>query len=196
MNLVVTVSCPCLSFRLYAANALGIAVVADTVAVLVTKEAAVSAVVAAVSASIAKSVAVFINKGTILAAVIPAVFAVVAYAVSVFITVGAIPAAVVNGNCASALTSPAVMSAVSGYGNARHRNSQSKYGSNSQQFFHKTSSFQVKFIVCLQFTYQSCCSANIYKYTALYRIIGLCRFTATQPAPQCRTASAALQPHR
>lgn len=140
MNSVMIASLAC-RFGLIAANAFGIAVVADTVAVLVGKGAAVSAVVAAVSAGIAKSVAVFINKGTIFAAIISAVFTVVAYAVSVLITIGAIPAAVVNGNCASALTSPAVMSAVSGYGNASHRNGQSKYGNNSQQFFHRTFSF-------------------------------------------------------
>ncbi len=160
MNSAMTMSCPCLSFRLYAANALGIAVVADTVSVL-------------------------IGKGTVPAAVIPAVFAVVADSVAVFIAVGAIPAAVVNGNCASALTSPAVMSAVSGYGNARHRNSQSKYGSNSQQFFHKTSSFQVKFIVCLQFTYQSCCSANIY---SIRPCIASLAYAVSQPPNQHRSA--------
>lgn len=99
-------------FGFVAANALGIAVVADTVSIFVDKGAAVFAVIAAVSAGVAKSVTVIIGKGTIFSAVISAVFTVIAYSVSVLVSKGTAISAIVNGNRASALTSPAAASAV------------------------------------------------------------------------------------
>ncbi len=109
-----------LRLRSDAANAFGITVIADTVAVPVDKGAVLSAVVPAVSAGIAKSVSVDIVKGTIFLAIISAVFAVIADAVTVLIGKVAAFSAVINSSDVPALTSSAVMSAVSRYGNARH----------------------------------------------------------------------------
>lgn len=103
MNLVMTASPPC--FGSVAANALGVAVVADTVPVLVC-------------------------KGTVLFTVISVISALVANSVAVLVAVGAVLFTVVNNFCfGTAVMSAAVMS-VCGNGKSRHGNRQSKYCQN------------------------------------------------------------------